>query len=153
VRQGSDLSAESNQPRRLYRSNQNKIIAGVCGGIAEYLNMDPTLVRLGFVLLAFAGGSAILLYIVLAIIVPRAPTGALPATVPTTQLNVGALILLLIGLALVGFGASSVLEQVTPGFWPYWNFWPLIQMSGKLFWAGLLVAVGLVIIASALKRR
>lgn len=129
------------------------MVAGVCGGIAEYLNVDPTLVRLGFVLLAFAGGSAILLYIVLAIVVPRAPTGALPKTVPATQLNVGALILLLIGLGLVGFGASSALEQVAPGLWPWWNFWPFIQMSSRLFWAGLLVTVGLLIIASALKRR
>ena len=58
--------------KRLYKSN-NKMIDGVCAGIAEYFNLDPTLVRLGFVLLSCLGASGILLYIVAAIIMPRKP--------------------------------------------------------------------------------
>ena len=57
--------------KRLYKSNENKMIDGVCGGIAEYFNMDPTLVRLGWVLFCALGGSGIIAYIIAAIIIPR----------------------------------------------------------------------------------
>ena len=56
--------------KKLYRSKTDKIIAGVAGGFGEYFNLDPVLVRTVFVLLAFVNGLGILLYIVLAIIVP-----------------------------------------------------------------------------------
>lgn len=59
--------------KKLYRIEEGKILCGVCGGIAEYFNIDPTLVRLGFVLLSAAGGSALLVYIVGAIIMPVKP--------------------------------------------------------------------------------
>ena len=57
--------------KRLYKSNENRMIDGVCGGIAEYFNMDPTLVRLGWVLFCALGGSGIIAYIIAAIIIPR----------------------------------------------------------------------------------
>ena len=59
--------------KRLYKSNMNKMLDGVCGGIAEYFNIDPTLVRLGWVLLCALGGSGIAAYIVATIIIPRDP--------------------------------------------------------------------------------
>ena len=57
--------------KRLYRSNRNKILCGVCGGIAEYAGMDPTLIRLIFVLLCFAVGGGLLIYLIAAIIMPK----------------------------------------------------------------------------------
>lgn len=63
----------SDQPqpyKKLYRSNQDHMIAGVCGGLAEYFNIDPTIMRLGFVGFALAGGSAIILYALMWLIVP-----------------------------------------------------------------------------------
>ena len=59
--------------RRLYKSNANKMLDGVCGGIAEYFDIDPTLVRLAWVLFCALGGSGVLAYIVAAIIIPRSP--------------------------------------------------------------------------------
>lgn len=56
---------------RLYRSTTNKIVAGVCGGLAEHFDFDPTLVRLIFVLLVFAQGLGILLYLILWMVTPR----------------------------------------------------------------------------------
>ncbi|OGL77294.1 hypothetical protein A3J43_00545 [Candidatus Uhrbacteria bacterium RIFCSPHIGHO2_12_FULL_54_23] len=56
--------------KKLYRSRTNKMIAGVCGGLGEYLNIDATIVRLAFVLLTLMSGFGVLLYIVLWIIVP-----------------------------------------------------------------------------------
>ena len=56
--------------KRLYRSKKDSMICGVCGGIANYFNIDPTLVRLAFVLIAMGAGSGILAYIIAAIIIP-----------------------------------------------------------------------------------
>ena len=58
--------------KRLYRIVEGKMIAGVCGGIAEYLNIDPTVVRLIWALLAL-GGAGILAYIIAALIIPVKP--------------------------------------------------------------------------------
>ncbi len=55
---------------RLYRSRSDRMIWGVCGGLAEYFGIDPTIVRIIAVLLAFANGAGILAYIILAIVVP-----------------------------------------------------------------------------------
>jgi phage shock protein C len=57
--------------KRLYRSSTNYMLCGVCGGIGEYFNIDPTLVRLAWVLFSCLGGSGILAYIIAAIIIPK----------------------------------------------------------------------------------
>ena len=57
--------------KKLYKSNKDKMIDGVCAGIAEYFDIDPTIVRLGAVVLTCAGGSGILAYIICAIVIPR----------------------------------------------------------------------------------
>ncbi|MDX1535819.1 MAG: PspC domain-containing protein [Candidatus Spechtbacterales bacterium] len=59
--------------KKLYRSRMDKMVAGVAGGIGEYFNIDPVLIRLLFVLLALAEGAGVLLYIILIFIVPKAP--------------------------------------------------------------------------------
>ncbi len=58
---------------RLYRSNDSRILLGVCGGIAERYGWDPTWVRLAFILGVFLGGPGILLYAIMALVVPRNP--------------------------------------------------------------------------------
>lgn len=59
--------------KKLYKSNENKMVDGVCGGIAEYFGLDPTLVRLGWILLSALAGSGLLAYIIAAIVIPRDP--------------------------------------------------------------------------------
>lgn len=59
--------------KRLYRSTHDRMLCGVCGGIAEYFQLDPTLVRLGWALVSILGGSGVLAYIVAAIIIPNDP--------------------------------------------------------------------------------
>lgn len=61
--------------KKLYRSTENKVIAGVCGGIADYFDIDPTLVRLAWVLFCVLGGSGVLAYIIAALIIPEHPAG------------------------------------------------------------------------------
>lgn len=67
--------------RKLYRSRTSSMIAGVCGGLGAYLNLDPTVVRLVFILLALAGGPGVLFYLLLWLVVPREPAAA-PAPTP-----------------------------------------------------------------------
>ena len=57
--------------KSLHKSRDNKMIAGICGGIGEYFNIDPTLIRLGWVLFCAMGGSGIVAYIIAAIIIPE----------------------------------------------------------------------------------
>ena len=59
--------------KRLYKSRDNRMISGVCAGIAEYFGIDPTLVRLGWVVFCALGGSGLLAYIIMAIIMPSRP--------------------------------------------------------------------------------
>ena len=61
--------------KKLYRSRSNRMIAGVCAGVADYFNVDPTIVRLIFVLVGLAGGPGLILYIIMAIVVPEEPVG------------------------------------------------------------------------------
>jgi phage shock protein C len=59
--------------KRLYRSTTQKMLGGVCGGIAEYFDIDPTLVRLALVAITLFGGSGIIAYIVAYLVIPEAP--------------------------------------------------------------------------------
>lgn len=56
--------------KRLYRSESNRMLCGVCAGIAEYFNLDPTLIRPAWALFCVLGGSGVLAYILAAIIIP-----------------------------------------------------------------------------------
>jgi phage shock protein C len=62
--------------KRLYRSKKDAYIAGVCGGLGEYFNIDPTVVRLLAILLLIVTGffPVILIYIILSVVIPRNPT-------------------------------------------------------------------------------
>lgn len=62
---------EETTMKKLHRSVNDKMVAGVCGGIGEYFDIDPTLVRLGFVALSFLAGGGLLVYILAAIIIPK----------------------------------------------------------------------------------
>ena len=64
------------ETRKLYRSRTNRQVAGVCGGLAQYFNLDATLIRILFVVLAVLGGSGLLLYAAMWIIVPNEPSAA-----------------------------------------------------------------------------
>jgi len=59
--------------KTLYKSNRNKIIEGVCGGIAEYFGIDASVVRLAWIVFSAMGGSGILAYVLAALIIPRSP--------------------------------------------------------------------------------
>lgn len=59
--------------KKLYKSRNSRMLCGVCGGVAEYFGLDPTLVRLGWVIFCALGGSGILAYLIAAVIIPEQP--------------------------------------------------------------------------------
>ena len=72
------------EQKKLYRSSRDKVLAGVCGGLAEYFNIDPVIVRLAFVALAAFEGIGLFIYIILAIITP---SDNRPTNQPKDNLN------------------------------------------------------------------
>lgn len=59
--------------KKLYRDTKNEMLAGVCAGLAKYLDIDPTIIRLIWVVITFAGGSGLIAYIICAIVIPTEP--------------------------------------------------------------------------------
>ena len=59
--------------RKLYRSNTNRKLCGVCGGLAEHFDIDPTIIRLIFIFLTLFGGGGLLIYLICALVIPKSP--------------------------------------------------------------------------------
>ncbi len=57
--------------KKLLRSKNNRMLAGVCGGVAEYFNLDPTIVRIIYVVLTFAGFAGLLIYLIMWLLIPE----------------------------------------------------------------------------------
>ena len=128
---------------RLTRSETDKMLAGVCGGVAEYLNLDPVWVRLLFVLLLFASGIGAPIYLVLWVIMPRETVlGESGSTVlqdnfddlsQTVSSKVGRLNRpSTIGTILILFGIYFLLSQLG------WLNW----LNGVVFWSIALIGGG-----------
>jgi phage shock protein C len=73
----------SSEYKRLYRSRKERMIAGVCGGLGEYFNIDPTLVRILFVVGMIMGGPGLLAYLILLVVVPEEPLATLNDSQPS----------------------------------------------------------------------
>lgn len=147
--------------RRLYRSRRDRVWTGVAGGVADWLNADPALVRVAWVILAFVtGGLAVLVYVLMAFVVPeepmvrRADAGAGAATetdvgsseAPTETVATeprrgetnGPLIL---GIVLVVVGLFFLLREYLPAIdWD--SFWPVA-----------VIALGLLLLVGSMRRR
>jgi phage shock protein C len=117
--------------RRLYRSTTNKIIGGVCGGLGEYFDLDPVLVRVITVLLVFATGFVIVAYIIAWIIMPKRPLDVEPVS---SNHKYTSWTKYLPGLILIAIGIVLLIHE--HWFWFGWGqFWPII-----------LIVIGLAII-------
>lgn len=157
--------------RRLYRCRSDRKIAGVAAGMAEYLEVDPTVVRVAWILSAFIGGFTILLYVILAFIIPLEPVGMPapaygagpqfgadgPAPEPGAEASLGHVhdhvsdehrargrsggAGIVFGVLLVVFGAIALAGQLFPG-------WVAHSALGPAF----VLALGVALLAGAARR-
>jgi len=147
---------------RLYRSRSDRMIFGVAGGMARWLDVDPAVVRLVWALLIIAGGVGLLLYIVAAIVVPEEPLGAMPpaggpgapeaaaegaqagttgwAGPRPTHRRDTSTAPMIIGVALVLLGAWFLAERY------------ISWLDNALLWPALLIVVGVLLLAGAMRR-
>ncbi len=79
------ISPATGTPKKLMRSSTDKKIGGVCGGLADYFDLDPTVIRLVWLLLVLFAGTGLVVYIVLWIVLPLAPPGVIPASAAATS--------------------------------------------------------------------
>jgi phage shock protein C len=107
--------------KRLYKSRSNRMLDGICGGTAEYFGVDPTLVRIAWVLLTLLGGSGIILYIVAMIIMPVNPVAVVQAD--STSASPGAAReknTKFWGILLIGVGFIWFLSNLGVPIWHHW---------------------------------
>lgn len=123
--------AEAN---RLYRSKTDKVIGGVSGGLGNYFNIDPVIVRVLFVLLAIFGGSGVLVYIIMWIVIPEQPYrfGNVEHDQDEAKVNVGPKdtttrtnTSLVAGIVLIAFGLLFLVDRLVP-YYSIRDFWPLL---------------------------
>ena len=112
-------------PRELRRSRQDKVLAGVCGGLARYLGMDPVVTRVLMVVLIFAG-VGVVAYIVAWIVIPEAGEGE-PERPADAQTRHGTAVAL--GAGLIGLGGLLLLRGMVPWFHSD-MFWPVLVVVG-----------------------
>ena len=139
--------------RRIYRSRKESMIAGVCGGLGEYFDIDPVIIRLIFVLLIFAGGAGLIGYIIAWIIIPQAPQDQIgsgtktPVETPAagqpegsehTRRERGPLFA---GFVLITVGLLFLFSNLFRWF-HFWELWPVI-----------LIVVGLMIVLKAKREK
>jgi phage shock protein PspC (stress-responsive transcriptional regulator) len=115
-------------PRRLYRSRGDRVLAGVCGGIARYFNVDPVLVRVGAVALVFLGGAGLLAYIAAVLLIPNEGEGGRTPDGPNRGMVIAGAVLLVI--------AVCVVIPFRGGWGPGWGLVPLgfVALAGLLVW-------------------
>ena len=126
----SGVGSERPAPRALLRSTDDRLLAGVCGGLADYFAIDAIWFRLGFVVLGLSGGSSVLLYLIMWLIVPERTAGDGPPSTPRARPPV----MVMVGLALIGVGAMSMAHAINPDL-------------GRLFWPVVLVVGGVVLLS------
>lgn len=127
--------------RRLYESRSNRMVAGVCGGVAEFFDIDPTIVRLLWILSIFIGGAGLILYIVAMFIMPTNPSKAASPSLSNTPRYIW-------GFVLIGIGTLLVLYNlgIVPFLW-------LGGFSWRIIFATMLIAIGAVLVFSHFRER
>ena len=152
--------------KRLYRSRDNRVIAGVCGGLADYFGLDPTLVRVGMAALVVFDGMGLVAYIAMALIVPKesmrvaSPTQVVEANIEeladtaeafgermeqalTSTTRPSHAPRAVLGAAIVVLGAFLLLR----------NFNLLWWIDPRWLWPGVLIMGGLAVITHDLRRK
>jgi phage shock protein C len=145
----------------LYRSETNRVIAGVCGGLGEFLGIDPLIVRIFFIIWTVLGQASVLVYFILWVIIPNKSVSDTGESFNSNELGarfrqmgreLGEVarqpsqeLITYAGIALIGWGLYYLLRHF--GFpWFAWNY-------SFLFWPALLIIAGVFILIKASSRK
>ena len=128
--------------RKLYRSQQSRMIGGVCGGMAEYFGIDPNLMRLLFIVLTFLGGTGILIYIASLIIIPNNPDQTIPEKSESLIKDKS----LFWGSLLVVIGLFLLFRQI--GLFYSFHIW---QIPWQSVWAVMFIIIGVILLFNKTK--
>jgi phage shock protein C len=133
-RPAADPSAEAETEiarpsgRRLVRSSDDRVIAGVCGGLGQYLGVDSVLVRIAAILLVFAGGAGIVLYVIGWIAIPDELAEVSEAT-PSAADEDRTRSAVALGLIFVALGAVFLADAIWPDFLSWRYVWPVALIA------------------------
>ena len=143
--------------KKLYRSAKQRVLAGVCGGLAEYFDIDVTMVRLVWALSVLPGGIGLILYIAAIFIIPNGENGKGTVIIDedgnetyvsededagTTRHNS----MLFIGVILIVLGGLTLLRRL----YPFRIFW---DQMGKYGWPVMLILIGVVVLVAAFRNK
>jgi phage shock protein PspC (stress-responsive transcriptional regulator) len=138
--------------RRLYRCDDDRRLAGVAAGVAEYFDIDVTLVRVIWFVSIFFGGFGLLLYLVMALVVPLEPVPAVSGMDPVASspsghhhagvARSGSGVATILGIALVLFGSLALLDAVLPDR----------SNGGRFVGPAFILGLGLVLLVTAARR-
>ncbi len=123
------------QKNRLYRSRTNKIIAGICGGLSEYFNVDVTIIRLLWILITFLGGSGILVYIIAYFLIPERPV---ESGIATEQVRSDFAPARIFGVIFVAVGIIILLDNL--GILSFHRWW---HLTSDFIFPSLLIVIGI----------
>ena len=142
--------AQKSDTKKLYRSRQNRMIAGVCGGMADYFKIDATVVRILWLIFSLINGIGILAYFVCMLLIPDNPHEKdSDAKDPQRGEN----ILLIIGIFLIAIGVGFLFRETFDMAWPYqWPFFFPLHLW-HFAWPVLLILFGGFILYRAIRDR
>lgn len=125
-------------PRVLRRSREDRVLGGVCGGLGRYIGLDPVLLRLAFVVLLFAGGAGILVYILAWIVIPEEHPGDELGEAPVhTTGGAGSAF----GFLLVAVGGVLLVHAAAPGW-----------LDDRYVWPALVIVLGLALVTRGTRK-
>lgn len=139
--------------KRLYRSKHDRVIAGVCGGIAGYFNIDPVIIRIIWAIAIIFGGTGVIAYIICWFVMPEEPvelsidnqnTATIDKIVENPQKPAGATIPLIIGGILLVIGIALLFSNF--GFFPFQLFW-------RVFPPALIILIGIAILITTTRKK
>jgi phage shock protein PspC (stress-responsive transcriptional regulator) len=138
--ENNQISQDNSTVKRLYRSRENRIVGGVCGGLAEYFDVDPLLVRIPWILITIFGGIGIIAYIIGLIIIPQNPYQEPASSHEGSGKQDKAAFW---GILLIILGAVFLLREFDLFY--YFNFW---EIPWQIIWASFLIMFGVFLLVN-----